>query len=130
MKLVLTELTRAEALPGGEGGLVEMETNAGPLQMRFTYQDAARLIDALRATCERIQAERAQAAKAPLPRPAKIPDRWETAIDPVNQDAVIRARFSDHSTQETRIPRSEVAAIARFLEQASRRFESGSEMRQ
>ena len=99
----MTELTRAEALPGGEGGLVEMETSAGPLQMRFTYQDAARLIDALRATCERIQAD---------------------------QDAVIRARFSDHSTQETRIPRSELAAIARFLEQASRRFESGSEMRQ
>jgi hypothetical protein len=130
MKLVMTSLTRADPLPGGEGGLLEMETSAGTLQMRFTYQDATRLIDALRSTCQRIQAERVHSAKPPLPGQQKIAEHWETAIDPVNQDAVIRARFTDRTTQETRIPRSELAAIARFLGEASRRFESGAEMRQ
>ena len=130
MKLVMTRLARADPLPGGEGGLLEMNTSAGPLQMRFTYQDATRLIDALRSTCQRIQAERALSAKPPHPGQPKVVAKWETAIDPVNQDAVIRARFADRTMQETRIPRSELAAMARFLGEASKRFESGGEMRQ
>jgi hypothetical protein len=130
MKLVMKHLARAEALPGGEGAQIEMDTTAGPLQMRLTYEDAGRLIDALRDARQRIQAERAHAAKPPLPETGKRAERWETAIDPVNQDAVIRAQYADRTTQETRIPRSELAAIARFLEEASRRFEAGAEMRQ
>jgi hypothetical protein len=48
----------------------------------------------------------------------------------VNQVAVIRAHFPDRTTQDTRIPRSEIGAIAAFLEQAAKRFEASADMRQ
>jgi hypothetical protein len=115
MKLVMTALKRADPFPGGEGIILEMETSAGPMQMRLTYQDAARVVAALQAL---------------LPDQGKSAERLEVAIDPVNQDAVIQASFADRGKQETRIPRSELSRIVRFLEQASRRFEAGGEMRQ
>jgi len=69
-------------------------------------------------------------AKPPLADTQKPVAQWETVIDPVNQDAVIRARFADKTTQETRIPRNDVPALARFLAEAARRFELSGEMRQ
>jgi hypothetical protein len=115
MKVVMTGLRRAYPFAGGEGAIVEMDTSAGPLQMRLTYEDASRLVAALQTL---------------LPARAQAAEHFDTAIDPVNQDAVIHASFPDRSTQETRIPRSELSRIVRFLEQASRRFEAGGEMRQ
>lgn len=47
-----------------------------------------------------------------------------------DQVAVILARFPDHTTQETKIPRMEIAAITEFLKQASMRFEGSADMRQ
>ena len=76
-----------------------------------------------------IQAARVHAGKRRCrekPRTA----RWETAIDPVNQVAVLRAHFADDTTQDAQIPRTEIDRIARFLEQALKRFDSGGEMRQ
>lgn len=115
MTVVMTRLKSANALPEAEGVAVDMETTAGRLQIRFTYGDAAALVAALQAL---------------LPATAHAAERLETAIDPVNQDAVIRASLADGTTQETRIPRSELPGIIRFLERASGRFEAGAEMRQ
>jgi hypothetical protein len=128
--VVVVTIKGAEALPGGEGAFIEVETSEGPLELRCTYEDAERLIAALQSVRVKIQDARVHAGRPPLPENAKAADVWETAIDPVNQDALIRARYPDGTTQETRIPRNEVAAIARFLEQAARRFEVSAEMRQ
>ena len=117
-RLVMMGLTRAGLLSDAQGVSVEVRTSEGPLEIRCTHDDAEQLIAAL------------QALQAGLPPKEKPVVSWETAIDPVNQDAVIRARYADRTTQETRIPRTELAAIARFLDQASRRFASGAEMRQ
>jgi hypothetical protein len=126
----MTHLARAGSLSDGEGAAIELETSEGPLEIRFTYEDAERLIAALQGARQKIQAERAHSAQPPLPEAAKPVARWETAIDPVNQDAVLRARYTDQTTQETRIPRSDVPVIARFLDQACRRFEGSADMRQ
>lgn len=104
----MTKLGRTDSLSDGHGGCIEMETSEGPLEIRFTYEDA----------------------EPPLPDSPKVPERWETAIDPVNQVAVILARFPDHTTQETKIPRMQIAAITEFLKQASTRFEGSADMRQ
>ena len=128
--VVVVTIRGAEALPDGEGAFLDIETSQGPLELRCTYEDAERLIAALQSARAKIQDARVHAAKPPLAEDAKAATVWETAIDPVNQDALIRARYPDRTTQETRIPRNEVAAIARFLEQAARRFEVSAEMRQ
>lgn len=73
--------------------IVDIETNDGPCQLRFTADDAERLIAAL-------------------------------------HEAHNQTHFSDGSSEETHIPRTELARIARFLEQALKRFEAGAEMRQ
>jgi hypothetical protein len=126
----MTGLARAEALSDGQGAFLEIATAEGPLELRFTYEDAGRLIAALELARERIQADRARSALPPLPDPPKAPVRWETALDPVNQDAVIRACYADRTSRETRIPRKDVGAIARFLEESDRRFEVSADMRQ
>ena len=126
----MTNLARAGSLSDGEGTAIELETSEGPLELRFTYEDAERLIAALQAAQQKIRAQRAHSAKPPLAEAAKPVVCWETAIDPVNQDAVIRARYSDETSQETRIPRSDLPVIARFLDQACRRFEGSADMRQ
>jgi hypothetical protein len=126
----MTNLARAGSLSDGEGAAIELETSEGPLEIRFTYEDAERLIAALQAAQHKIQAQRAHSAKPPLAEAAKPVARWETGIDPVNQDAVIRAHYSDQTTQETRIARADLPAIARFLIQACKRFEGSADMRQ
>jgi hypothetical protein len=117
-RLVITRLAGTGPLPGGDGAFLALETSEGPLEVRLGAEQAGQLVAAL------------QAAQAGLPKKEKPVASWETAIDPVNQDAVIRARYPDRTTQETRIPGPQVAAIAQFLQEASRRFESGAEMRQ
>lgn len=129
-ELVILGVQRSGALPEGEGGFVEVETNDGPLQVRVTLEDAEKLAAALQAAEKDIQAARAKAGKPPLAQKPRTPERWETAIDPVNQVAVLRAHFPDRSTQEAEIPRMEISRITRFLEQALKRFEAGAEMRQ
>jgi hypothetical protein len=129
-RLVITGIFRGEALDGGAGAAVQLETSDGPLELRLGYQDAERLIAALHAARRDIQAERAHEALPPLPRKEKAVVRWETALDPVDQDAILLARFSDETVQETRIPRHEVGAIARFLEDAARRFDTSADLRQ
>ena len=111
----MTSLERAGSLPDDEGVLVEIDSTAGPLEIRFTYEDARRLIAALQPM---------------VPEKAQPVLRWETAIDPVNQDAVILARVPDQTTQETRISRTDLPAIARFLDQARRRFDGSADLRQ
>lgn len=44
----------------------------------------------------------------------------------MNQVAVVRAHFPDHSTQDTR----DIPQIAEFLSHALKRMEPGSDMRQ
>jgi hypothetical protein len=128
--VVLLKIKGVEALPDATGAFVDMETSEGPLELRCTYEDADRLAAAVQSARTKIQDARVHAAKPPLPEGEKAALGWETAIDPVNQDAVIRARYPDRTTQELRIPRSEVGAIARFLQDAAQRFKVSAEMRQ
>jgi hypothetical protein len=129
-ELAILGLLREGALPEGKGAFLEVETNEGSAQLRFTFDEAQALLAALQKTLKDIQAARAHAAKPPLPEKPRTPARWETAIDPVNQVAVLRAHFADDTTQDAQIPRTEIDRIARFLEQALKRFDSGGEMRQ
>jgi hypothetical protein len=129
-RIVMTQLTRVDSLSDGQGGTLEMETSAGPLEIRFTYEDADRLIDALEAARGRIRDDRARLRLPPIAEKQELAASWETGIDPVNQVAVVRAHFSDRTTQDTRIPRSEIAQIAEFLNHALKRMEPGSDMRQ
>src|SRR6185436_20882565 len=115
-RLVMTELLRTDTLSDGQNGLVVIETSEGPLELRFTYQDAERLIAGLHAARAQIQAERAHSGQPPMPEQPRTGESWETALDPVNQVAVIRAHFPDRTTQDTRIPRSEIPQLVDFLE--------------
>ena len=126
----MTQVLRAESLSDGRGGCLQMDTNEGPVELRFTFEDAERLIAAVHSAKEKIQSDRAHSAKPPLPEKPKIGERWETTLDPVNQVAVLRAHLPDHTTQDTLIPRTEIAGIAKFLGEALKRFEAGAEMRQ
>lgn len=128
-ELVILDTLRAGALDEGTGAFVEVDTNEGLRQIRFTSEDAERLLAALHDARRQLQAARARAGQPPVAT-ARTPQRWETAVDPVEQVAVLRTRFNDDTTEETRIPRREIARIGRFLEQALKRFEAGGEMRQ
>jgi hypothetical protein len=129
-RIVMTQITRADSLSDGQGGVLEMETSEGPLEIRFTYADADRLIGALEAARSQIRGDRIRLALPPMAEKENVVANWETAIDPVNQIAVIRANFQDRTTQDTRIPRGEIAHIAEFLNHALKRMEPGSDMRQ
>jgi hypothetical protein len=126
----MTKLLRTGTLSDGENGFAVIETSEGPLEIRFTYEDAERLIAELHSARGKIQAERVHSAQPPIPDKPKAGTTWETAIDPVNQEAVIRTHLPDRTTQDTRIPRSEIGAIAAFLEQAAKRFDASADMRQ
>jgi hypothetical protein len=128
-ELVILRTQRAGSLPEGKGAYVEVDTNEGPRQVRFTYEDAEQLIGALHEAREKLRAERIKAGNPPLPS-ARRPERWETAIDPVEQQLVLRTHFTDGSVEQTQIPRTELASMIRSLDQALRRFEAGAEMRQ
>lgn len=128
--LIMTRLLRAEALSDARAGSLQIETNEGPVELRFTFEDAERLIAGLQIAKDKIQRERARTAQPPIAEKPKIGERWETALDPVNQVVVLRAHLPDHTTQDTRIPRTEIAGIAKFLGEALKRFEAGAEMRQ
>ena len=129
-RIVMTQLTRVDSLSDGQGGMLELETSEGPLEIRFTYEDAERLIAGLQAARGRIRQDRARSALPPVAEKQKLAVSWETAVDPVNQMAVLREHFSDRTTQDTRIPRSEIPRIAEFLNHALKRMEPGSDMRQ
>jgi hypothetical protein len=127
--LVILRTVRSGALPDGKGAMVEVETTEGPLELRFTEEDAGRLASAVQAARKDLEALRVKTGKPPLGT-ARTPQRWETAIDPVEQHALLRTHFSDGTTETTPIPRPEIARITRFLAEALKRFESGAEMRQ
>ena len=129
-RIVMTQLARVDSLSDGQGGLLQLETSEGPLEIRFTYEDAERLIAALEAARGRIREDRTRSALPPIAEKQKLATSWETAIDPVNQVAVVRAHFPDRSTQDTRIPRGDIAQIAGFLDHALKRMEPGADMRQ
>jgi hypothetical protein len=129
-RVVMTRLAKVDSLSDGQAGALELETSDGPLEVRFTYEDAERLIAALEVVRGRIQEDRTRAALPPIAETPKLAASWETAIDPVNQVAVVRAHFADRSTQDIRIPRGHIAQIAEFLEHALKRMEPGSDMRQ
>jgi hypothetical protein len=129
-RVVVTGLGKVDSLSDGQSGALDIETSEGPLEIRFTYEDAERLIDALRAARRTIQDDRVRSALPPLPEKQKLAASWETAIDPVNQVAVVRAHFADRSTRDIRIPRSDIAQIAEFLNHALKRMEPGTDMRQ
>jgi hypothetical protein len=129
-RIVMTRLARIDSLADGQGGLLQLETSEGPLEIRFTYEDAERLIAGLDAARARIRDDRARAALPPIAEKQKMAVSWEKAMDPVNQVAVLRAHFPDRTTQDTRIPRGEIAQIVEFLSHALRRMEPGSDMRQ
>jgi hypothetical protein len=129
-ELVITKVQRSDSLPEGKGGFIDVETSAGPRQIRFTYEDAERLAAALETARRKIQSERVAAGKPPLADKPKSAVGWDTAVNPVSQVAVISARFADGTTQQLEIPRNELAAIIESLRQALQRFEAGAEMRQ
>ena len=129
-RIVMTQLTRVGSLSDGQGGLLELETSEGPLEIRFTYEDAERLIAGLEAARSRIRQDRARSALPPIAEKQKLAVSWQTSLDPVNQTAVLRAHFPDRTTQDTRIPRGEIPRIVEFLGHALRRMEPGSDMRQ
>jgi hypothetical protein len=127
--IVILRTLRSGALPDGKGALVELETTEGPLELRFTAEDAGPLAAAVQAAREDLEALRVKTGKPPLGT-ARTPQRWETTIDPVEQQALVRTHFSDGTTETTPIPRPEIARITRFLDEALKRFEAGAEMRQ
>jgi hypothetical protein len=129
-RLVMTKLVQTQSLSDAQGGLVRIETSEGPLEIRFTYEDAEHLIAGLHAARGKIQAERARSALPPIAEKPKAAASWETAMDPVNQVAVLRAHFADRTTQDTRIPRNEIPHIVEFLQHALKRLEPGADMRQ
>ena len=128
-EIVILSTQGAGALDKGKGAFVEVETNEGPCQIRFTAEDAERLVAALHEARKQLQAERLKAGTPPPPA-TRTPERWETAIDPVEQTVIVRTDFSDGTSEQTRIPRMEIGRVARFLDQALKRFEAGAEMRQ
>jgi hypothetical protein len=129
-RVVMTGVGKVDTLSDGQGGALEIETSEGLLEIRFTYEDAERFIAALEAARSQIRQDRARAALPPIAEKQKLASSWETAIDPVNQVAVVRAHFPDRTTQDTRIPRGDIAQIAEFLDHALKRMEPGSDMRQ
>jgi len=126
---VILDVRRAGALDNGKGAFVEVETNDGACEIRFTYEDGERLVAALHEARKQAEAERLRSGTPPAPA-SRRPERWETAIDPVEQTAILRTHFNDGTSEHTRIPRTEIARIARFLDGALKRFEAGAEMRQ
>jgi hypothetical protein len=128
-ELVITRVARHGALPDSQGAYVEVETQAGTRQIRFTLEDAERLIAALHSALKEGRQARAKAGLPPAPGRPRTPERWDTALDPVQQVAVLRAHFSDY-TLEAEVARPDLPRIARFLEEALKRFEAGGEMRQ
>ena len=128
-EIVILSTQRAGALDGGKGAFVEVETNEGPCQIRFTAEDAEGLVAGLHEARKQLEAERVKAGTPPPPV-SRTHEGWETAIDPVEQTVILRTQFSDGSSEVTRIPRMEIGRVARFLEQALKRFEAGAEMRQ
>lgn len=126
---VIVSILRAGALEDGKGAFVQVETSDGPCEIRFTYEDGERLVAALHEARKQVELERAKAGTPPAP-PNRKPERWETAVDPVEQTAILRTHFTDGTSEHTRIPRIEIARIAAFLNQALKRFEAGAEMRQ
>ena len=128
-EIVILQTLRAGAIEDGKGAFVEVETSEGPRQLRFTLADAERLIGALHEARKELQAVRVNTGLPPL-ESTRAPARWDTAMDPVEQTAVLRTHFTDGTTEQTHIPRREIGRIARFLDQALERFESGAEMRQ
>ena len=128
-EIVILSTQRAGALDEGKGAFIEAETSEGPCQIRFAAEDAERLLTALHEARKRLQAERVKAGTPP-PLVSRTPQRWETAVDPVEQTVILRTDFSDGSSEQTRIPRMEIGRVARFLEQALKRFDAGAEMRQ
>lgn len=126
---VIVDIHRAGAIDNAKGAFVQLVTNDGPCELRFTYEDGERLIAALHEARKQVEAERVRSGIPPAPA-SRRPERWETAIDPVEQTAILRTHFTDGTSEHTRIPRAEIARIARFLEQALKRFEAGAEMRQ
>ena len=129
-RIVMTGVGKVDTLSDGQGGALEIETSEGRLEIRFTYEDAARLIAALEAARGEIREDRSRSGLPPIAEEQKLAASWETAIDPVNQVAVLRSHFPDHTTQDTRIPRNDIAQIAEFLNHALRRMDPGSDMRQ
>lgn len=129
-RIVMTQLAGVDSLSDGQGGLLQLETSEGPLEIRFTYEDAERLIAALEAARGRIRDDRARAALPPIAEKHKLAASWEKAMDPVNQVAVLRAHFPDRTTQDTRIPRGDITDIVEFLGHALKRMEPGADMRQ
>ena len=127
--IVILRTLRAGALPDGKGALIEVETSAGPLELRFTPEDAEPLAAAVQAARKDLEAVRVKTGMPPVGT-ARTPQRWETTIDPVEQQALLRTHFSDGTTETARIPRPEIARVARFLVEALKRFEAGAEMRQ
>ena len=126
---VIVDIHRAGAIDNGKGAFIRLETNDGPCEIRFTYEDGERLIAALHEARKQVEAERVKNGIPPAPATRQA-ERWETAIDPVEQTAIVRTHFSDGTSEHTRIPRAELARVARVLEQALKRFEAGAEMRQ
>ncbi|HUQ26913.1 MAG TPA: hypothetical protein VM140_14710 [Burkholderiales bacterium] len=129
-ELVLTRLLDSGSLPEGNGAFLDVETHEGPRQIRFTFDDAERLIAAIHGARRAVQSERGKSGKPPLSEPTRVPTKWETAVDPVNQTAVLRACFADETTQEARVPRHQIAALAAFLEGALERLEISGDLRQ
>ena len=127
--IVVLSTVRSGAMPDGEGAFLELETSEGMLELRFTLEDAARLAPAIQAAGKDLQGVRVKTGKPPVSI-ARTPQRWETTLDPVEQQAILRTHFSDGTSEDSAIPRPEIARIIRFLEQALKRFEAGAEMRQ
>jgi hypothetical protein len=129
-RIVMTGVGKVDTLSDGQGGALEIETSEGLFEIRFTYEDAERLIGAVEAARGQIREDRARSGLPPIAEKQKLAASWETAIDPVNQVAVVRAHFPDRTTQDIRIPRGDIAQIAEFLNHALKRMEPGSDMRQ
>jgi len=70
-RLVVTGISRAAALDDGRNAFMQLETSEGLLELRFGYPDAERLIAALQAARDKVDAKRAHEALPPLSRKEK-----------------------------------------------------------
>jgi hypothetical protein len=65
-RIVMTGVGKVDTLSDGQGGALEIETSEGLLEIRFTYEDAERLIAALEAARGQIREDRARSGLPPI----------------------------------------------------------------
>lgn len=115
---------KAGSPAGGEAGFILLETDRGPVNLRFAHDVSVNLILAIQQAQKAIHDERQKAGKTPIQTMVvKNVAQLEYGADVLNEVALIRTRFEDQSTQDLPIARKQIPDIVRFLNDALQQFE-------